>query len=100
MSAFSYPEAVQHLVDVALNQNGSGARVAAAVLISANSGSFTVKVPDLCLLDSTNLSAAYVVISNRVSTRRDSGSQIENGYQVMDEVFKKWRSVLLPEVSA
>lgn len=95
MSKFTYPEAVQHLADVALTQSGSGARVAASVLISANSGSFKIAVPDLCLLDETNLDAAYTVISSRVATREDAESQIENGRKIMDQIFNEWKRALL-----
>jgi hypothetical protein len=97
MSKFTYPEAVKHLVDVAISQSGSGARVAASILVSANSGSFKVEIPDLCLLDHKNLAAAYAVISGRVSTHRDAGSQVENGYKLIDDIFHEWKGVLLKE---
>lgn len=90
-----YSEGVRILADYALNQSGSGARVAASVLISANSGSFQVKIPDLCLLDHTGVRAAFAVIAGRVCTMRDSESQIDNGAQVMQRVFDKWKGVLL-----
>lgn len=95
-----YAAAVQHLADMALNQSGSGARVAASVLISANSGSFKVCIPDLCLLDHQGLRAAFAVIAGRVNQRHDAGSMIPDGMQVMEQVFQKWRHVLLPEAKS
>ena len=86
-----YREAVKALSQLSLTQDGSGARAAAQVLLSAfNSLSFHVEIVDLCNLDTKNFKYAVDIIKGRVVTKEEPQKMIEGGDEIFRKLWEKW----------
>lgn len=88
----SYSEAVTLLLNYALNQSGSGAEVAAQVLLSTyNSYNYHVPLVDLARLDEPGYRAALAVIRGRAETFNEPHTVIDNGQELFDRLEDLWR---------
>jgi len=87
----NYSDAVKLLSEYALNQDGSGARIAAQVLLSTyNSYNYHVALVDLCSLDDKGYQAALAVIRGRAESFTEPHEVIDNGAAVFDRLETRW----------
>tara|TARA_R110002072_G_scaffold303138_1_gene495415 strand:+ start:26981 stop:27481 length:501 start_codon:yes stop_codon:yes gene_type:complete len=89
-----YKDAVKHLSEIALTQDGSGAYAAAQVLLSSYNGSnYQLNITDLCNLDDINFKCAQAVIAGRVHTQEEPHNIIENGSSIFQKLEEKWSNL-------
>lgn len=87
-----YARAVKHLTQVVLSQDGSGARAAAQVLLSAYNGHhYHLDITDLGYLDIDNYDHAMAVIHGRVHTSTEPHTLIGNGSAIFLAIEDRWR---------
>lgn len=87
-----YINGIKQLVDLILTQDGSGARAAAQVLLSAHNGyHYQIDLPDLCNLDNEYYLHALNVIHGRVKTMIEPHNLIDNGDDIFEELEKRWQ---------
>ena len=86
-----YTAAVDALLHLATHHDGSSAKTAAQVLLSAyNSHNYQLAVVDLCNLDETNLGHAMAVLRGRAICMREPHNLIDNGGARFSELQKCW----------
>lgn len=90
--SITYAEAVNTLLDYAINQDGSGAKAAAQVLLSTyNSYNYHIALTDLGNIDQTGYIAAITVIRCRIEQRTEPHEVIDNGDELFTKLENKWR---------
>lgn len=86
-----YTAAIEKLIPIA-QQNTSGSRAAAQVLLSAYNGSeWQLDVTDLCVLDPFLYECALAVIRGRVELMIEPHTLVENGDKVFNQIWDRWR---------
>ena len=85
-----YSQAIRKLANIAQGDTGA-ARVAAQVLLSAHNGSaFQLNIVELGYLDEAHYKAALIVIRGRIEMKEDPAVFLENGGQVIKELWLQW----------
>ena len=93
-----YTAAVDALLHLATHHDGSSAKTAAQVLLSAyNSHNYQLAVVDLCNLDEINLAHAMVVIRGRVICMREPHNLIVDGDARFSELQECWPGLHVAE---
>jgi len=86
-----YAAAIQKLLAMSLEHDGSGARACAQVLLSAYNGDdWQLDVTDLCALDQNYYPAAITVIRGRAELREEPQELVKNGNKLFKELWKQW----------
>ncbi len=94
-----YQNSIKILLDLALDNNHEKARIAASVLLSANSSlirpnqKWLVSVPELRYLDAYERNAALGVIHGRVTLKRSPETVIQNGPALFHRLCHRWRNM-------
>jgi hypothetical protein len=94
-----YQNSIKVLLDLALDNNHDEARIAASVLLSANSSwirprqEWLVAIPELRYLDDHELSAALGVIHGRITLNRPPETVIQGGSALFHRLWHKWRNI-------
>ncbi len=94
-----YEKAIKSLLDLALDQSCCQARIAADVLMSAADmdrtphRKWTVNLSELRFLHAPHTHAAVGVIHGRTSLRTNPQIAIENGQELFQRVWKRWRNI-------
>lgn len=90
----TYPVAIEALMKVALEQDGSGATTAAQVLLSCyNSELHQLAVSDLCRLDNNNLRYAMCVLEGRVRLGELPSDVIPDGTQRFKDLMLMYKDL-------
>lgn len=90
----TYPDSVEALLKVALEQDGSAAMTAAQVLLSCyNSDLYQLAVSDLCRLDQENLRHAMCVLEGRVRLCELPSDVIPGGTERFKDFQHKWKQL-------
>lgn len=94
-----YEKAIRLLLDLALDQSCEQARIAADVLMSAANmdrtphRKWTVNLSDIRFLHRPYAHAALGAIHGRTSLKTNPQTAIENGQELFQRVWKRWRNV-------
>lgn len=94
-----YQESIKILLDLALDNNHEKARIAASVLLSANSSwkrpqqKWLVSIPELSYLDEGDLNAALGVIHGRVTLNRLPETVTQGGPALFHRLWHRWRNI-------
>lgn len=94
-----YQDSIKTLLDIALDQNDWEARIAASVLLSANSAlirpsqKWQVSIPDLRFLGERKKSAALGVIHGRITLNRPPETVIQGGSALFHKLWHRWRNI-------
>jgi len=94
-----YQDSIKTLLDIALDQNDGNARIAASVLLSANSAlirpsqEWLVSIPDLRFLEEKEKNAALGVIHGRVTLNRPPETVIQGGPALFHRLWHRWRNI-------
>ena len=94
-----YQNSIKILLDLAIDQNHERARVAASVLLSANSSlvrpqqQWLVSIPELRLLNESEKSAALGVIHGRVTLNKAPETVIQGGPELFHRLWHRWRNI-------
>ena len=94
-----YQNSIIILLDLALDNNHEKARIAASVLLSANSSlirpqeQWLVSIPELRYLDEAEQNAALGVIHGRVTIKRSPETVIQNGPALFHRLWHRWRNI-------
>jgi hypothetical protein len=94
-----YQNSIKILLDLALDNNHEKARIAASVLLSANSSlirpnqKWLVSIPELRYLDAYERNAALGVIHGRVTLKRSPETVIQNGPPLFHRLWHRWRNM-------
>ena len=94
-----YQKSIEILLDLALDHGHNEARIAASVLLSANSSwirprqQWLVSIPELRYLHEYERDAALGVIHGRISLNRLPETVIQNGPTLFNRLWKRWRNI-------
>lgn len=94
-----YQTAIKILLDLALDNNHERARIAASVLLSANSSlirpkqTWLVSIPELRFLNQYERNAALGVIHGRVTLNRPPSQMIQGGTALFHTLWHRWRNI-------
>lgn len=90
----SYIEGITALSHLALTQSGSGAEVAAQLLLSTyNCSEFQLETARLSNLDSDQFIHAINVIKGRIYCCEEPQYMIENGQDIFEKLWERWKSL-------
>jgi hypothetical protein len=90
-SKIEYLDALEHLMEWGLKNDGGGGRVCAAVLLSLyNSYSYPLNVTDLALLDGNNHPFAIAAIDGRARAFEEPHNQIVDGHARFEKLKELW----------
>ena len=86
-----YTAAVKHLLKAeAIGSRAS--RIAAQLLLSCYNGAFWhFSIPDLAILDPSNLRAAMVLMAGRAAGIAEPHEVIDGGDRIFSEMWNRWR---------
>lgn len=94
-----YQKSIKILLDLALDHCHDQARIAASVLLSANSSwvrpkqEWLVSIPELRHLHGHERNAALGVIHGRISLNRLPETVIQGGPALFNRLWKRWRNI-------
>jgi len=94
-----YQNAIRTLLDLALDNDHEQARIAASVLLSANSSwirpkqKWLVAIPELRFLREHERNAALGVIHGRISLNRLPETVIQGGPALFHQLWHRWRNI-------
>jgi hypothetical protein len=94
-----YQNSIKVLLDLALDNNHEKARIAASVLLSANSSlirprqEWQVAISKLRNLDNHTLNAALGVIHGRITLNRPPQNVIQGGSALFHRLWHRWRNI-------
>ncbi|RLA54488.1 MAG: hypothetical protein DRR42_01525 [Gammaproteobacteria bacterium] len=94
-----YHNSIRILLDLALDNNHDEARIAASVLLSANSSwirprqEWLVAIPELRCLGDHELNAALGVIHGRITLNQPPETVIQGGSALFHRLWHRWRNI-------
>jgi hypothetical protein len=94
-----YQNSIKTLLDLALDNDHEKARIAASVLLSANSSSmrpnqkWLISIPELRYLGAYERNAALGVIHGRITLKRSPETVIQNGSALFHRLWHRWRNI-------
>jgi hypothetical protein len=94
-----YQKSIKALLNMALDDNDEKARIAASVLLSANSSwirprqEWLVAISELRYLDDHELNAALSVIHGRITLNRPPETVIQGGPALFHRLWHRWRNI-------
>lgn len=94
-----YQKSIKVLLDLALDNCDHEARIAASVLLSANSScirpgqEWLVAIPELCYLTVRKRNAALGVIHGRITLDRPPETVIQGGAALFHRLWHRWRNI-------
>lgn len=94
-----YRKSIMTLLDLALDNNHDRARIAASVLLSANSSwirprqEWLVAIPELRYLTEGERNAALGVIHGRITLNCPPETAIQGGTALFHRLWNRWRNI-------